>query len=162
MKVQSMLLVAQTVMILFLLGKMSGIDEQVRNFSVTERTPPFEVREPFRAASDCVPDASPTLSEDQLREIVASELSRQIGALQPVHSRQYESADAPGLSPAESQRQLERVAERIEYHTSVGAISPGDMLALQSEISKLDPAGRKQMLSELVQRMNSGQLEGQL
>lgn len=162
MKLLSALFVAQTILILFLFGKLAGIDDQIRGIDAMARTPPSGTQDLFRASSDCVPNTSLALSEDQLREIIASELNMQMEALQPNHSQQYSSDVAPGLSPAENQRQLEKVAQQIEYHASVGQISSADMMVLQSEIGKLGPAGRKQMMRELVQRMNSGQLEGQL
>ena len=162
MKLLNVLLVAQTVLIVFLLGRLGSIDDRIRDIGATALAPPSETQDVFSARSDCAPNTPLSLSEGMLREIVASELSMQLETFLPNHWQQNAGDEAPQLSEPENQRQLARVAERIEYHASVGRISPTDMMALQSEIAKLDPVGRKQMMRELVQRMNSGQLEGRL
>jgi len=100
--------------------------------------------------ADC-PDA------EQLRAIIAEELQAhadgEAGAAEAAPR-----SHAPPPDPA----QLARVEEEIDRHIQAGAISQVDMMRLQASIARLDPAGRKRMLSKLIKAMNTGRLEGRL
>ena len=80
------------------------------------------------------------------------------------------ASDADGQAPAstthepataaEQQYQFERVGQQIEYFSSVGHITDTEMGNLQTEIARLDQAGRREMLRKLTQALNSGAIEG--
>lgn len=101
-------------------------------------------------------------NEYQLRQIIREELVAQLGDRsgpepQTNPSIRPSPADQVGI---ENQREL--IAQQLEYYASIGSISDSDMQKLQTDIAKLDDAGRTEMLRELTRALNSGRLEGQL
>jgi hypothetical protein len=98
--------------------------------------------------------------EDRLRQIIREELSTQLADL-PRRDQPRDAAFATNsMSQAEMESQRELVSQQLEYYSSVGRISELEMQQLQIEIAKLDEAGRKEVLGELMRALNSGRLEG--
>lgn len=161
MKTLTLLGLVQTALLLILLGKIVLFEQETTAAGHAGQN--TVVNDPF--------DSQPTNSDataidyvdyDKLRQIIREESRAQLDSRSEA-DRQTEEAVASGsTSDAEYQYQRERVAQQLEYHTSVGSISDTDMQKLQGEIAKLDEAGRTEMLSKLTQAMNSGQLEGRL
>ncbi len=161
MKTITILSLVQTGILLILLGKIVLFEE--------ESTVPGDagqnalVSNPFdrasigtRAAVNNYPD------ENQLRRIVREELAAQLGTLSATGAP-MDSADVSAVrDEVKDQDQRERVAQQLNYHTSVGSISVRDMQVLQGEIAKLDAASRTEMLGKLTRALNSGQLDGRL
>ena len=54
------------------------------------------------------------------------------------------------------------VSQQLDYYVSLGRISEAEMAQLQSDIARLDPDARTDMLRRLTQALNSGMLEGRL
>ena len=165
MKIISALLVAQILLTSFLVVKLVELDSRIVDYEAAADRLPTGAMDRVESQLDHVPIVPSGLSEERLREILASELSKHLDSLQNSQSPSFHGGpaaidEATAVSPDQLQAQLEKVKQVIEYHTSVGRISMADMNALQLEISKLDDAGRKQMMRELVQRMNDGRLDG--
>lgn len=105
---------------------------------------------------------------EQLRSMVREELAI---ALQSIASREQPAQRLSSVpqQQADNQRtdaeydyEREIVQNEIDYFVSRGSISESEMAGLQTQIGKLDQAGRKEMLRELVRVLNSGDLEGRL
>lgn len=100
--------------------------------------------------------------EERLRQIIREELSTELADLPGMDQQRDAAVAAYSRSEAEMESQLELVSQQLEYYSSVGSISDLEMQQLQMDIARLDPAGRTEMLRELVRAINSGRLEGQL
>lgn len=100
------------------------------------------------------------VSEARLREIVAQELKRVIGALAVADKETAAVEASQHIEP--DTRDATLVADEIQYHISVGTITQGDMESLQERIARLDPIRRKEMLRTLVKAMNDGRLDGRM
>jgi hypothetical protein len=152
--------VVQAGLLLFLIAKVA---------SISEETPSKEHALPASTVSDRI-DYSPghgepvvtyNMDEARLREIIREELQQ--------NQQQPGSGQQPGHVPvltstqkADYDRRRDEVAQQLDYFTSVGSISDTDMQKLQTDIARLDPASRNEMLMELNRALNSGQLEGRL
>ena len=161
MKTLIILSLVQTGILLMLLGKfvLFGPDSTVAGYAGRNTL----MSDPFNdPATDRHATAIYYMDDNQLRQIIREEL----GALLDSKSGPETEKDAVVASNAidntEIQYQRELVAQQLDYHTSVGSISDTDMQKLQGEIAKLDEAGRKEMLSKLIQALNSGGLDGRL
>lgn len=122
--------------------------------------------EPIAVFAETAVPTSPS-TEDQhsvdeklLRRIVREELAAQLSLLPASDEDAVETHDP--ILEAEQQEQREQVEQDIAYYIGVGKISDAEMRSLQADISRLDKEGQKQMLSRLVQALNSGELEGRL
>ena len=114
---------------------------------------------PVIAPAATVTPAGVAPGEEQLRRIVRAELAAWHAA---GSDRRIDVSAAPRTGSAVDQRaQLELVAQQLEQYRSQGYMSPIEMGNFQAEIAQLDPAARKQMLSNLVRAMNSGEIRGQ-
>jgi len=54
------------------------------------------------------------------------------------------------------------VERQIDHYRSVGAISEMQMMDLQGEIARLDPASQREMLSKLARAMNAQEITGRM
>ena len=161
-KTLGVLSVVQIIVILFLVGKVTDIDNRIRsivpadqNNSVSE----MAEKSAFPTYSD---EANHYLTAEQLRHILGEELQVYFDTRTPVDKEGY-LKDAPdSIDNVENQYQLELVAQKIEYYSSVGTISDPEMRELQKEIAKLNREGQQKMLIQLIKTMNAGQIEGRL
>ena len=153
--------IIQTGILLILLGYHAFDDEATE--TVTQAEPGLTSSQ---YVSDPLPhDNSPEAffaNEEQLRAIIRDELRAHVEN-RPQNGDQVDTAAPPTLAElAEYDRRRDEVAQQLVYFTSIGRISDGEMQQLQADIAKLDPAGRKEMLRQLTQALNSGQIEGRL
>jgi len=161
MKILTALSVIQICAILVLYTKLAGIDDESHLAAV--KSQPAQVSGTTTAARtrhDSV-DSNSVVSEELLRRIVREELSAQLGG-QVAVTQADSSRQATLIDSADNQSRRDQVARLIEYHSSVGTVSAADMQSIQSEIAKLDPASRTEMLRALNAAINSGRLEGRL
>ena len=162
MKTLTILGLVQTVILLFLLGKIVLFEE--------ETTVAAHVEQNTLVSDDLTNTQSQSNSsntyiypdEDRLRQIIREELGAQLGR-QPEPDNQMDSVIASSSTDrAETEYQRELISQQVEYYASVGSISDTDMQRLQIEIAKLDESSRKEMLRKLTRALNSGRLEGRL
>ena len=101
--------------------------------------------------------------DERLRQVIREELTDVLAA-----SMAQEAKPAPlaarneAVDRAAIERRRQEVEARLQYHASVGTISPSDMQALQADIAQLDEPARTEMLGELIKALNTGRLEGRL
>jgi len=162
MKTLTILGLVQTVILLFLLGKIVLFEEETtvaghaeQNTLVSDDLTNTQYQS-NSSNSYIYPD------EDRLRQIIREELAAQLDRRSGPAKQMDEVIASNSTDKAENQYQPELVAQQLEYHTSVGSISDMDMQKLQIEIAKLDEASRKEMLRKLTRALNSGRLEGRL
>ena len=156
MKLLTIICAIQLAAIILLFTKLVGIERTLET-SAADRAPAPSI-ETFPAGGVSTP-AELQPNEDVLRQIIRQELALYADA----DSQSSPTArDNVALDPVELHAQRESITERIEYFASVGSISNSDMQKLQTDIAKLDAAGRTEMLRELTRALNSGRLNGQL
>ncbi len=100
--------------------------------------------------------------EEQFRQIIREELSAHLRDSSAAAQRFDTPVTSAPIDTVQMQVRRDLVSQQIEYYSSVGQISDLDMQKLQTDIARLDPAGRREMMSRLVREMNSGRLEGRL
>lgn len=161
MKTLTILGLVQTVVLLLLFGKIIAIEDKMvsatpneRNVSVTD-----DLANTRSQSNSNATYLYP--NEDQLRLIIREELGAQLDHISGPGKQLDSVIASSAVDEPETEYQRQRVIQQLEYHTSVGRISPLDMQKLQGEIAKLDEAGRKEMLINLTRAINSGKLEGQ-
>jgi hypothetical protein len=98
-----------------------------------------------------------TLDAESIRQIVRSELF-EFAAQFPSHSTGQE-ADATYIDPSERDARLSEVRERLAYYQAVGEISDSEIDEFQRNVSTLDPASQRAMLSELFREINAGNVK---
>ena len=98
-----------------------------------------------------------TLDAESIRQIVRSELF-EFAAQFPGHATGQE-ADATNIDPLERDARLWEVRERLTYYQAVGEISDTEIDEFQRNISTLDPASQRAMLSELFREINAGNVK---
>jgi len=152
---------AQTILLLALLVKVIGLES-----SIAEQTTEHPIVTEETIANDNVLGqpviSTQSLSEKRLRQIVREEVSsqfREFGA-SLTHPSIIEEPDP--VSATEYQFRYESAMQELDYFLKQGEISDADMAKLQTDIAKLGPDGRTQMLRRLTQALNSGELRGRL
>lgn len=111
------------------------------------------VATPAVVASSIPAPSAGALDEERLRQVIREELA-QLGA--PV------SATTAAMAPRDAERdraQREQVASRIAHYRGVGRMSDAEMLELQGEIARLDPASRREMLATLMRAVNAREIQ---
>jgi hypothetical protein len=156
MKLLTALSALQTALIAFLLLKMAGDSGPTTAPAAT--TVVQTAGNPFAPASAAASaGAASALDEARLRQIIREELAAH-------HAAEGETgriAAAP-IDPTEATRRKSAVAQQINYYRSIGKISEKQMADLELEISRLDPAGRKEMLSMLSRAINAQEIKTRL
>ena len=104
-----------------------------------------EVRSDARAA---------TVDAESIRQIVRSELLEFAAQLPGPTTGQ--EADASDIDPLERDAQLSEARDRMAFYLSVGEISDSEIDEFQRDISTLDLASQRAMLSELFREINAG------
>ncbi len=104
-----------------------------------------EVRSDARAA---------TVDAESIRQIVRSELLEFAAQLPGPTTGQ--EADASDIDPLERDARLSKARDRMVFYLSVGEISDSEINEFQRDISMLDLASQKAMLSELFREINAG------
>jgi hypothetical protein len=114
-------------------------------------------------AAAIAPGAAQIVDEERLRRIVREELAQQHNRPASGHDTSAaQSAPPPRAATAADLQRRDNIAQRIEAYAAMGAISDTQMMELQTDIARLDPASRRQMMSRLVRALNSGDLKGRL
>lgn len=160
MKILTGIIILQFAAILLLYGKLASIEQFLSHPAPAGPVSPF-TSNVSQSRQAPVGFGEPQ-DEDRLRQIIREELAAQPGL--PIRS------EAPGDSviaagprnPDEIEQQRKQVFQQLEYFTSFGRISEMEMQKLQSDIAKLDAAGRSEAMKELTRALNSGRLEGRL
>ena len=104
-----------------------------------------EVRPVARAA---------TVDAESIRQIVRSELLEFAAQLPGPTTGQ--EADASDIDPLERDARLSEARDRMAFYLSVGEISDREIDEFQRDISTLDLASQRAMLSELFREINAG------
>jgi hypothetical protein len=98
-----------------------------------------------------------TVDAESIRRIVRTELDEFAGRLpDPANS---ERADSSYIDPLERDAQLSEARESMAIYLAVGEISDREIDEFQREISTLDLATQKAMLSELFREINAGNVK---
>ena len=123
---------------------------------------PQESERPSIGRAETVQDVRPvvgaaTVDAESIRQIVRSELF-EFAAQFPGHATGQE-ADARNIDPLERDARLSEVRERLTYYQAVGEISDREIDEFQRNISTLDPASQRAMLSELFREINAGNVK---
>jgi hypothetical protein len=122
-----------------------------------------------RIAGSAVQTAGPAatepprcLDEADMRRVIREEIVATSAAKVPaqVQSSQNPTEISPG--PVASPDQVALVNRRVDDFIEVGVISESEMVRLQSDIARLDPAARRAAMQKLVRAMNTGALDGRL
>jgi len=100
-----------------------------------------------------VPSAA-TVDAESIRQIVRSELSEFAAQLPgPATGQEVYATD---IDPLERDARISEVREHLAYFQAIGEISDSEIEEFQRNISTLDLASRKAMLSELFREINAG------
>ena len=162
MKILTVLGLVQVAAILFLYTRLADIDDRLDQTIADERRTSISDDSAESRSLNASNVTGVYADEGLLRQIIREELSAQLDS-QPGPGTQASPVPASGLvDKDEYKRRREQVAEQLSYYTSVGSISNAEMQKLQTDIARLDPASRKEMMMELNRALNSGRLEGQL
>lgn len=165
LKMLAVLSVLQFGLLVFLLGKVAGVDTQLERLTTVGGAQTSLRDTSGQPVVDFAVD-NYISSESELRSIVREELAAQLSTMSGVAagsaSPQTVAYKSDPAEQARNQKQFESVTQKIEYYESVGTISEFQMQQLQSEIVKLSPAARKEAFTLLMRTMSSGALEGQL
>ena len=113
-------------------------------------------------AAAIAPGAAQIVDEERLRRVIREELAQQHNRPASVHDTSAAQSAPPRAATAADIQRRDNIAQRIEAYAAMGAISDTQMMELQTDIARLDPASRRQMMSRLVRALNSGDLKGRL
>ena len=168
MKLLTALCVLQLAAIFFLFNRITDLEAAVRN-SISERpSSPLDIGDGNAGWPQQAPgDESNTVMEQRLRRIIREELAAQAIGMTGT-AAVVAGATAPAISnstaadPVQMEARRQSVTEQIDYYSSIGSISAGEMQQLQSEIATLNPSARTAALRALTGAINSGKLDGQL
>ncbi len=95
-----------------------------------------------------------TVDAESIRQIVRSELLEFAAQLPGPTTGQ--EADASDIDPLERDARLSEARDRMAFYLSVGEISDREIDEFQRDISMLDLATQRAMLSELFREINAG------
>jgi hypothetical protein len=98
-----------------------------------------------------------TVDAESIRQIVRSELSDY--AVQLSSPAAGPETDGINTDPLERDAQLSQARERMSIYLAVGEISDREIDEFQREISTLDLATQRAMLSELFREINAGNVK---
>ena len=98
-----------------------------------------------------------TVDAESIRQIVRSELFE--FAAQLSGPATDPEADASDVDPLERDARLSEVKERMAIYLAVGEISDREINEFQRDISTLDLASQRAMLSELFREINAGNVK---
>ena len=170
MKVLTVLFVLQIAAISALFFKFNDLESHMSSQALADVS--VANRESHRAPSPrAVEPSDVTLKPanmEQLRGMVREELTAALQSVELGKQPAQRMSSTPAQltdyqrSDAEYAHEREIAQNEIAYFVSRGSISESEMAGLQIQISKLDQAGRKEMLRELAKALNSGDLEGRL
>ena len=165
MKTITVIGIIQLVLILILLIKVAELDQQLSsNLASTNLAASAQATttNPMPVPSTNAPEIQ---EEKILRKLIREELRAQLNEHMNEHTKptpQIADDNAPeAVSDAEYQYRLVAVSQTLDYYLEQGRISDAEMSSLQSEIARLDPEGRSQLLSQIARAINSGKLEGE-
>jgi hypothetical protein len=98
-----------------------------------------------------------TVDAESIRQIVRSELFE--FAAQLSGPATGPEADASDIDPLERDARLSEVRDRMAFYLSVGQISEREIDQIQRNISTLDLASQRAVLSELFREINAGNVK---
>ena len=124
------------------------------SYSARQTSPP-EFKTPLPSAN------SGTIDEQRLRQVVGDEVRAQLAGFKTQMSAADSNAAPPPVhrDTAEENRRRDQVAQQIENYRSVGQISNQEMQKLQSEVARLAPPDRQQMMSRLARAINAQEIK---
>jgi len=97
-----------------------------------------------------------------MRRVIREEIVAASAAKVPTQSGLAQiPAEIPPV-PVASPAQVALVNRRVDDYIQTGVISQSEMVRLQSDIARLDPAARRAAMQKLVRAMNTGALDGRL
>jgi hypothetical protein len=146
MRIPITLGVLQTMGVIVLIVHAFGSEEQVD--AALARPPVCDQAERAMLRED----------EARLRNVIREELTR-------LQARPLQRAGLPAAGRARSEsgdRLSQELAQQIETYRAIGTITDEQMQELQTGIVQLDPSSRGELMSKLIQALNSGQMKGRL
>ena len=154
---------AQFALLLLIYSRTDAVSEdlQVSSFpSPIESFPHSDARSSGQMQSG---SGSELITEHRLRQIIQEELQSHIRKID-LDSVQEETELPSGhdVDGAVMASRRDFVLGKLDFYSSVGAISSAEMAQLHMEIAKLDDSGRTEMMSRLNRALNSGALKGNL
>ncbi|MCG8432409.1 MAG: hypothetical protein MJA83_00080 [Gammaproteobacteria bacterium] len=158
MKILTALVVVQTALIVFLLATITDSNENPDPLVFTDQHSATDQLAENPLSRSTPREVHYRLDEKRLRKIIREELAAQSNA----GSARDTKAEPFQAYEAKHEVQREMVDQELEYFRSVGAISDMEMQDLQTEISKLTEADRREMLRKLIKAMNAGEIKGRL
>lgn len=162
MKTLTILGLVQTVILLFLFGKIVLFEEKATVAAHAEQNTLVGDALTNTQSQSYSNDTYLYPNEDRLRQIIREELGAELDRRSDPDKQMDPVIASSSTDKTETDFQRELVTQQLEYYSSVGSISDSEMQKLQMEIAKLDDTGRTEMLRELSRAINSGRLEGQL
>lgn len=105
---------------------------------------------------------APAADDERLRTIIREELSREHTRPAAANEISPVAAKPPRVPTTADLQQRDAIAQQIEVYRAAGTITEAQMLELQSAIAMLDDASRRQMMSRLMNALNSGDIRGRL
>lgn len=145
------LAVIQTAILVFLAAKIVGMDRTPVAATAAAATSPAPI---------AVHRTVQPLTAGQVRSIVAEELEKHASiAAGPAEAQPVARSAA---AATEYGHQVDAVTRQIDYYRSIGNISELQMVALQTEIGRLDKGDRQKMLNQLVKAISAGEIDGEL
>lgn len=161
------LVVIQTVLIGAVILRFGALEAQTARI---EKTLAAEIRAADNAPAPAfAPSSARTaLSAEEyeaLRAIVREEIDRLAAAIETPRGGAAEaprSAQAPAMPPAEQARLYEEFENELASLRARGALTPGDMAALEQKIARMPPADRTRALSRLSREMSEGTINAKL
>jgi hypothetical protein len=113
-------------------------------------------------ASPAATEAPRCLDEAEMRRVIREEIVAASAAKVPVQGRPARNPAEIPPTPVASPAQVALVNRRVDDYIQAGVISESEMVRLQSDIARLDPAARRASMQKLVRALNSGALDGRL
>lgn len=146
MRIPITLGVLQTMGVIVLIVHAFGSEEQVD--AALARPPVCDQAERAMLRED----------EARLRNVIREELTR-------LQARPLQRAGLPAAGRARKEsddRLSQELAQQIETYRAIGTITDEQMQELQTGIVQLDPSSRGELMSKLIQALNSGEMKGRL
>ena len=97
-----------------------------------------------------------------MRRVIREEILAASAAIVPAQSGLARNPAETPPTPVASPAQVALVNRRVDDYIQTGVISESEMVRLQSDIARLDPAARRAAMQKLVRAMNTGALDGRL
>ena len=163
MKILSVLVLMQTALVITLFAKIDTLEDQMK--ALTGPASPADASAPTLISpkeAEAVTLQGHGLDDSQLRRILREELQGIAMRDELLDQDSTSAPKAPVYDDVEMQYQQQLVQEELELLKTQGEASTRDLHGLMNKIARLDPERRSEMLMQLNQAMNRGEIKGRL